>query len=85
MPIFKCIVSFFFHIIFPIHMPSNYLTILDPRRSTRTDVASVHPVEVDSAQGCSRKAVVAAVSRSPKRKTVVIFAEDSGYNLFFFT
>lgn len=44
--------------------------------STRPEVASIQPVEEDAARGCSRKAVLQALSTQPSRLTSIILAED---------
>ncbi|KAM8829564.1 nuclear pore membrane glycoprotein 210 isoform 1-T1 [Synchiropus picturatus] len=44
--------------------------------STRPEVASVQPVDEESARGCSRTAVLQALSTQPSRLTSIILAED---------
>ncbi|KAM9342143.1 nuclear pore membrane glycoprotein 210 isoform 2-T2 [Pholidichthys leucotaenia] len=44
--------------------------------STRPEVASIQAVDEDSVRGCSRKAVLQALSTQPSRLTSIIFAED---------
>ncbi|KAM4571950.1 nuclear pore membrane glycoprotein 210 isoform 2-T2 [Fundulus diaphanus] len=44
--------------------------------STRPEVASIQPVEEDAGRGCSRKAVLQALSTQPSRLTSIILAED---------
>ncbi|XP_037539895.1 nuclear pore membrane glycoprotein 210 [Nematolebias whitei] len=44
--------------------------------STRPEVASIQPVDEDSARGCSRRAVLQALSTQPSRLTSIILAED---------
>lgn len=57
------------------------------RSSTRPEVASIQPVEEDAARGCSRKAVLQALSTQPSRLTSIILAEDVGKynNAFYFS
>lgn len=47
------------------------------RSSTRPEVASIQPVNEES-RGCSRKAVLQALSTQPSRLTSIILAEDIG-------
>lgn len=47
------------------------------RSSTRPEVASIQPVDEES-RGCSRKAVLQALSTQPSRLTSIILAEDIG-------
>uniref|UniRef100_A0A3Q3AS89 Nucleoporin 210 n=1 Tax=Kryptolebias marmoratus TaxID=37003 RepID=A0A3Q3AS89_KRYMA len=44
--------------------------------STRPEVASIQPVDEDGARGCSRSAVLQALSTQPSRLTSIILAED---------
>ncbi|XP_008286461.1 nuclear pore membrane glycoprotein 210 isoform X1 [Stegastes partitus] len=44
--------------------------------STRPEVASIQAVDEDSSRGCSRKAVLKALSTQPSRLTSIILAED---------
>uniref|UniRef100_A0A3Q3D8P4 Nucleoporin 210 n=1 Tax=Hippocampus comes TaxID=109280 RepID=A0A3Q3D8P4_HIPCM len=44
--------------------------------STRPEVASVQPIDEETGQGCSRKAVLQALSTQPSRLTSIILAED---------
>ncbi|XP_028266011.1 nuclear pore membrane glycoprotein 210 [Parambassis ranga] len=44
--------------------------------STRPEVASIQAVEEESGRGCSRKAVLQALSTQPSRLTSIILAED---------
>ncbi|KAK5613945.1 hypothetical protein CRENBAI_014064 [Crenichthys baileyi] len=44
--------------------------------STRPEVASIQPVEEEAGRGCSRKAVLQALSTQPSRLTSIILAED---------
>ncbi|KAG8002559.1 hypothetical protein GBF38_015020 [Nibea albiflora] len=44
--------------------------------STRPEVASIQAVDEDSSRGCSRKAVLQALSTQPSRLTSIILAED---------
>ncbi|XP_061908725.1 nuclear pore membrane glycoprotein 210 isoform X1 [Entelurus aequoreus] len=44
--------------------------------STRPEVASVQPLDEDISRGCSRKAVLQALSSQPSRRTSIILAED---------
>ncbi|KAG7521448.1 hypothetical protein JOB18_048637 [Solea senegalensis] len=44
--------------------------------STRPEVASVQAVDEDRSRGCSRKAVLQALSTQPSRLTSIILAED---------
>ncbi|XP_073327221.1 nuclear pore membrane glycoprotein 210 [Pagrus major] len=44
--------------------------------SNRPEVASIQAVDEDSSKGCSRKAVVQALSTQPSRLTSIIIAED---------
>lgn len=44
--------------------------------STRPEVASIQAVEEDKSKGCSRKAVLRALSTQPARLTSIILAED---------
>lgn len=48
------------------------------RSSTRPEVASIQAVEEDKSKGCSRKAVLQALSTQPARLTSIILAEDIG-------
>ncbi|KAJ0036931.1 hypothetical protein NQD34_005608 [Periophthalmus magnuspinnatus] len=44
--------------------------------STRPEVASIRAVEEDTSRGCSRKALLQAMSTQPSRLTSIILAED---------
>lgn len=44
--------------------------------STRPEVASIQAVDEESSRGCSRKAVLQALSTQPSRLTSIILAED---------
>ncbi|KAE8293658.1 Nuclear pore membrane glycoprotein 210 [Larimichthys crocea] len=44
--------------------------------STRPEVASIQAVDEDSSRGCSRRAVLQALSTQPSRLTSIILAED---------
>ncbi|XP_068163279.1 nuclear pore membrane glycoprotein 210 [Antennarius striatus] len=44
--------------------------------STRPEVASIQPIEEESGRGCSRRAVLQALSTQPSRLTSIILAED---------
>ncbi|KAK7878654.1 hypothetical protein WMY93_030490 [Mugilogobius chulae] len=44
--------------------------------STRPEVASIQALEEDTSRGCSRKALLQAMSTQPSRLTSIIFAED---------
>ncbi|XP_061591816.1 nuclear pore membrane glycoprotein 210 [Cololabis saira] len=44
--------------------------------STRPEVASIQAVDEDSSRGCSRQAVLQALSTQPSRLTSIILAED---------
>ncbi|XP_041655352.1 nuclear pore membrane glycoprotein 210 isoform X2 [Cheilinus undulatus] len=44
--------------------------------SSRPEVASIQPIEEDNGTGCSRKAVLQALSTQPSRLTSIILAED---------
>ncbi|TKS77795.1 Nuclear pore membrane glycoprotein 210 [Collichthys lucidus] len=44
--------------------------------STRPEVASIQAVDEDGSRGCSRKAVLQALSTQPSRLTSIILAED---------
>ncbi|XP_019732771.1 nuclear pore membrane glycoprotein 210-like [Hippocampus comes] len=46
--------------------------------SIRPEVASVQPIDEETGQGCSRKAVLQALSTQPSRLTSIILAEDVG-------
>lgn len=48
------------------------------RSSTRPEVASIQAVDEDSSKGCSRRAVLQALSTQPSRLTSIILAEDVG-------
>lgn len=48
------------------------------RSSNRPEVASIQALDEDSSKGCSRKAVVQALSTQPSRLTSIIIAEDVG-------
>lgn len=50
------------------------------RSSTRPEVASIQPVDEES-RGCSRKAVLQALSTQPSRLTSIILAEDIGKSI----
>ncbi|XP_061698487.1 nuclear pore membrane glycoprotein 210 isoform X2 [Syngnathoides biaculeatus] len=45
-------------------------------KSTRPEVASVVPIDEETGRGCSRKAVLQALSTQPSRLTSIILAED---------
>lgn len=48
------------------------------RSSTRPEVASIQSVNEEPSRGCSRKAVLQALSTQPSRLTSIILAEDVG-------
>ncbi|XP_061650259.1 nuclear pore membrane glycoprotein 210 [Phyllopteryx taeniolatus] len=45
-------------------------------KSTRPEVASVLPIDEETGRGCSRRAVLQALSTQPSRLTSIILAED---------
>ncbi|XP_022250684.1 nuclear pore membrane glycoprotein 210-like isoform X2 [Limulus polyphemus] len=44
--------------------------------SSRTDVATVTPLDIESEKDCSTRAVVSAISRSPSRSSTIVLAQE---------
>lgn len=51
------------------------------RSSSRTDIASVEPLDVDPVLKCSSQALVSGKSKLPYKATAIISAEDESRNL----
>lgn len=55
-----------------------HLFFFPPRSSNRPEVASVQAVDEEAGRGCSRRAVLQALSTQHSRLTSIILAEDVG-------